>query len=46
MRATSYGIIELVGWNKYGGWRIGIRDLHGNYHYFGPFEWLCTGHSS
>jgi peptidoglycan LD-endopeptidase LytH len=31
--ATSYGIIEMKGWNKYGGWRVGIRDINNNYHY-------------
>jgi len=34
VRSTCYGIIEMKGWNKYGGWRIGIRDLNNNYHYF------------
>ncbi|WP_025727074.1 M23 family metallopeptidase [Heyndrickxia ginsengihumi] len=34
VRATSYGIVEMKGWNKYGGWRIGIRDLNNTYHYF------------
>lgn len=34
VRATSYGIIEVMGWNKYGGWRVGIRDAHNSYHYF------------
>lgn len=34
VRATSFGIIEMKGWNKYGGWRIGIRDINNNYHYF------------
>jgi murein DD-endopeptidase MepM/ murein hydrolase activator NlpD len=34
VRATSYGIIESIGWNKYGGWRIGIRDLNNVYHYY------------
>ncbi|OAH58451.1 MULTISPECIES: M23 family metallopeptidase [Bacillaceae] len=34
VRATSYGIVEIKGWNKYGGWRIGIRDIHNTYHYF------------
>ncbi|WP_093336257.1 M23 family metallopeptidase [Salibacterium halotolerans] len=33
--ATSYGVVELTGWNKYGGWRLGIRDLTNTYHYFG-----------
>lgn len=34
VRATSHGIVEMKGWNRFGGWRIGIRDLHNNYHYF------------
>nr|WP_295971904.1 M23 family metallopeptidase [uncultured Bacillus sp.] len=34
VKATAYGIIEMKGWNKYGGWRIGIRDINNNYHYF------------
>lgn len=34
VRATTYGIVELKGWNKYGGWRIGVRDLDNIYHYF------------
>ncbi|WP_391120158.1 M23 family metallopeptidase [Psychrobacillus sp. L3] len=34
VKSTSYGIIETMGWNDYGGWRIGIRDIHNTYHYF------------
>jgi peptidoglycan LD-endopeptidase LytH len=34
VRSTCYGIIEMKGWNKYGGWRIGIRDINNTYHYF------------
>jgi len=34
VRATSYGIVEIKGWNKFGGWRVGIRDINNNYHYF------------
>lgn len=34
VKATAYGIIEMKGWNKYGGWRVGIRDINNNYHYF------------
>jgi peptidoglycan LD-endopeptidase LytH len=33
VRATSYGIIEMKGWNRFGGWRVGIRDINNNYHY-------------
>ncbi|GAA4067969.1 M23 family metallopeptidase [Amphibacillus indicireducens] len=34
VRATTYGTIEIKGWNRYGGWRIGIRDLDNIYHYY------------
>ncbi|WP_245987729.1 M23 family metallopeptidase [Cohnella lupini] len=34
VRSTSYGVIEMKGWNAYGGWRIGIRDLNNLYHYY------------
>lgn len=32
--ATTYGVIELKGWNLYGGWRIGLRDSNNIYHYY------------
>ncbi|PPA71147.1 peptidase M23 [Jeotgalibacillus proteolyticus] len=32
--ATTHGVIEIMGWNEYGGWRVGIRDIHNVYHYF------------
>lgn len=34
VRSVCYGIVETKGWNPYGGWRIGIRDLNNRYHYF------------
>lgn len=34
VRSTCYGIVEVKGWNRYGGWRIGIRDLNNLYHYY------------
>lgn len=34
VHSTSYGVIEVMGWNEYGGWRIGIRDLYNTYHYY------------
>ncbi|WP_127530546.1 M23 family metallopeptidase [Paenibacillus kobensis] len=33
-RSTCYGIVEVKGWNPYGGWRLGIRDLNNYYHYY------------
>jgi len=34
VRSTTYGVVEIMGWNKYGGWRVGIRDIHNVYHYY------------
>jgi peptidoglycan LD-endopeptidase LytH len=34
VRSTCYGVVEVKGWNAYGGWRIGIRDLNNLYHYY------------
>lgn len=34
VRSTCYGIVEVKGWNRYGGWRIGIRDINNLYHYY------------
>lgn len=34
VRSTCYGVVEVKGWNRYGGWRIGIRDIDNVYHYF------------
>ncbi len=32
--STCYGVVEMKGWNKFGGWRIGIRDINNTYHYY------------
>jgi len=32
--AVESGIIEAMGWNMYGGWRIGIRSLDGKRYYY------------
>ena len=32
--SASYGVVEEMGWNQFGGWRIGIRDNHNSYHYY------------
>ncbi|MED4130303.1 M23 family metallopeptidase [Shouchella miscanthi] len=34
IQSSSYGIVETIGWNPYGGWRVGIRDLDNIYHYY------------
>ncbi|MFD0952829.1 M23 family metallopeptidase [Virgibacillus natechei] len=35
VKSTTYGVVEIMGWNLYGGWRIGIRDIFNIYHYYG-----------
>ena len=32
--STAYGVIEIVGWNDLGGYRIGIRDIYNTYQYY------------
>jgi murein DD-endopeptidase MepM/ murein hydrolase activator NlpD len=34
VRSTTHGVVEVKGWNKFGGWRVGIRDLNNVYHYY------------
>lgn len=34
VRSTCFGIVETKGWNRFGGWRIGIRDIENRYHYY------------
>ncbi|WP_334075336.1 MULTISPECIES: M23 family metallopeptidase [Paenibacillus] len=38
VRSVCYGIVETKGWNPYGGWRIGIRDLSNRYHYYAHLQ--------
>ena len=32
--AIEEGVVEAMGWNEYGGWRIGIRSLDGKRYYY------------
>lgn len=32
--AVESGVVEALGWNQYGGWRIGIRSLDGRRYYY------------
>lgn len=34
IRSVSYGVVEMKGWNPYGGWRIGVRTINNIYTYF------------
>lgn len=38
VKSTCYGVVEIKGWNRYGGWRIGIRDLNNHYHYYAHLQ--------
>lgn len=41
--SASYGVIEVMGWNQFGGWRIGIRDNHNSYHYYAHLGYFEEG---
>jgi len=43
VRSTCYGVIEIKGWNRYGGWRVGIRDLNNHYHYYAHLSGFSKG---
>lgn len=43
VRSTCYGYVEVVGWNKYGGWRVGVRDINNIYHYFAHLSGFNKG---
>ncbi|MGE7625246.1 M23 family metallopeptidase [Viridibacillus sp. NPDC096237] len=34
VKSATYGLVEVMGWNEFGGWRIGIRDNNNTYHYY------------
>ncbi|MGL4338106.1 MAG: M23 family metallopeptidase [Turicibacter sp.] len=36
--STAYGVIEIVGWNDFGGYRIGIRDIYNTYQYYAHLQ--------
>ena len=40
--AIESGTVEAVGWNQYGGWRIGIRSFDGKRYYY--YAHLRKGH--
>ncbi len=43
VRATTFGVVELKGWNRFGGWRIGIRDMYNRYHYYAHLNGFADG---
>ncbi|AXI11177.1 peptidase M23 [Oceanobacillus zhaokaii] len=43
IKSTTYGVVELMGWNLYGGWRVGIRDIYNIYHYYAHMNGYSEG---
>ncbi|WP_277423827.1 M23 family metallopeptidase [Staphylospora marina] len=43
VKSTCHGYVELIGWNRFGGWRIGIRDTQNRYHYFAHLSGFRKG---
>ena len=43
VRSTCFGVIEMKGWNRFGGWRVGIRDIDNTYHYFAHLNGFADG---
>ncbi|EPZ46314.1 M23 family metallopeptidase [Alicyclobacillus acidoterrestris] len=41
--ACSYGFVELKGWNRFGGWRVGIRDANNLYYYYAHLSSFSQG---
>lgn len=41
--SASYGVVEVMGWNQFGGWRVGIRDNHNSYHYYAHLAYYNKG---
>ncbi len=43
VKSATYGIVETKGWNDYGGWRVGIRDVNNTYHYYAHLSGYAKG---
>ncbi len=43
VRATGYGIVETAGWNRFGGYRVGVRDADFIYHYYAHLSGFKKG---
>mgnify|MGYP000899664788 FL=1 len=37
--STAYGIVEIKGWNRLGGYRIGIRDIYNTYEFYAHLQY-------
>lgn len=43
IRSMGDGVIEQIGWNTLGGWRIGVRDKDGLYYYYAHMSSFADG---
>ncbi|HET7627566.1 MAG TPA: M23 family metallopeptidase [Bacillales bacterium] len=43
VKSTTYGYVETIGWNPFGGWRVGIRSLSNVYHYYAHLKGYANG---
>lgn len=41
--ASCYGYVELKGWNRFGGWRVGLRDTNNVYYYYAHLSSYAKG---
>jgi len=41
--STCYGYVELIGWNRLGGWRIGLRSADNTYFYYAHLSSYARG---
>lgn len=41
--STAYGIVEIKGWNRLGGYRIGIRDIYNTYEFYAHLQGYAKG---
>ena len=41
--STAYGIVEIKGWNRLGGYRIGIRDIYNTYEFYAHLSGYAKG---
>lgn len=41
--STCYGYVELIGWNRLGGWRVGLRGADNTYFYYAHLSAYAKG---
>jgi len=41
--ATAYGYVEVKGWNRLGGYRLGIRDIYNTYEFYAHLNSYAKG---